>query len=561
MTDLATIQQQKPQELGVDLATLEESPTKEIAKSIVLGAAQGIANLPIGIQNLLARGFQALPQPVQQIEKRLPIPTRQVQPFTFAERTPHPTVAKVAESISPLLLPTGEVTGAVKGAEALSKTVPQLGRGLLGLLTRGTARAAELGTTGAATAGIFAAEDPRSKLAPAMLAGGVGAAGLGGLLSSLGIAGRGALALAGRKVPGISQISRPFVSDEIENMRQRLTGGEDTSIADRTLFDRIARKYDELEGHAVDLKGNPITPETAIYHAPEQSISADYQKLNDEWNKLGEPEYNRKAYDNAIEEEANKAKKGLSQYEDTALLKKPKEELVDNLEDFKNIKLNNFEDADNLKKDINQVIGSIPSATATPEEKALRRSLHNINEGIRQTVKDTATKNPQLAAQWQRADTRFKNEIVPFRSIGKRGISPFYKMYLEGGANVDNLVKSYIKPGQNDLLENFIKILPDNESKDLSTAAFMRGTENNPEAFLRRYRGLSDKQKSLLFSNDKKRLDQLAKVTPSVTKKLPAQTVKAAAATAAAFPELAKFLKAAETPITSIFQQPTINEK
>lgn len=545
----------------------KESPTVQALKSIALGGMQGVANLPVGFHNLMARAFQELPAGTQKeitgLQEKIPsgvfpmlpagIPTRQAEPFTFAKGAPDPRVARVAEALSPLLTPTPEITGIARGAELAGRAIPAIGRGVGRFLTQTGARGAEQALTGAALAAPFAAEEPQRRLLPSISAAAAAAPLLGGALGAAGIGRKTLLGLLGKPLPSIRATFQPFLADELEGIKDKLAGGENVATADRTLFDKVARHYDELVGHSNDLQGNPITEQNFEHISPSNSISADSDRLNSAWDALGNPVYKRDAFDKSINTEVNKAQKGLSQYTETKLLKTDKENLVNRLQDFKNVRLNNFEDADQLKKDINQTIASIPARTATPEEKAFRSSLHNINEGVRQSVQDTAQDNPNLVNEWRAFDARFKNDVVPFRKTGKAGLSPFFKTYLEGGTNTDNFVKNYIKPGQNELLENFVKILPDNESRNLAAAAFFRGTENNPQAFLRKYKSLTERQRQLLLPNDKIRLDRLSKIQPTALQKIPTRAVKAVSAAAVPFPQIREASREIASPILTTF--------
>lgn len=475
------------------------SPAVGIPESIAGGGLQGILNMLVGAQNI----YRRLPAPIQRGITRgvmpftPPLPQavqgllqRPAQPYTFAQRMPYPAAAEVAGVISPALTPLPEVKGLAGLAGLAERGIPKL-----------AAKVSERGLTGAGYGALFGAERPEAKLTlPTMIGAGAGIA--------AGPIGRIAGAVGKRLIP-LGREIRPYISNKISDIMNRLKGGESKETLNRTVFDRAARYYDELLGHSNDLQNHPIGADNYAYVHPSNSVHSNYTELHDIWGRLGLRDYNRSPYDNSIDTEINKANKALDQYRGTEGLKKGKEDLINRLEDYKKVRLNNFSDADTLKRDINTAIASTPRINATPLDRALRESLHNIKEGLRGTVKETSSINPELSKAWLAADQKFKNQVVPFRNIGKT-VSPFYKNYKTGGENVDNFVKSYIKPGQSDLLENFTKILPDDETRQLAAAEHFSGTEEDPEKFIKKYNALNEHQRATLLPEHKGELDQLS---------------------------------------------------
>lgn len=476
------------------------SPALGIPEAVGAGGLQGILNMLVGAQNIYRRlpptlqhaiiGAATPELPGAQMALR-PITTRKpVQPFTFAQQAPYPGVAGISAMVSPFLIPfLPEVRGISAAARALPAAVRLGARGL------------ETGLTGAGYGALFGAEAPGAKLTAPM---GIGAA-LGATMAPI--------SPLLRTILPLEKAAQPFIKEKINAIINTLKGPESKENINRAVFDQIGRYYDELMGHSEDLEGNPITAETYQYVHPENSVSGDYSQLHNVWNQLGLTNYNRSAYDKAIDKEINNLNTEKAQFENAPLFKEDKDKAINLLNNYKNSYLDTFAHADTLKKLLNTNIRELKSPRATEQEKAIKSSLSKIKSALRQTAQDTVNDYGSampLQEAWQNADTRFKNQIVPFRETAPNKISPFYKRYDEGGHNVDNFLKSYIKPEQEDLLTNFMKMVPDENTRKLASYDYFKDTEENPESFIKKYNKLTSNQQQMLLPEHKSTLDDLS---------------------------------------------------
>jgi len=127
----------------------------DIFKSAGMGAAQGLANVPIGASNLLNK--------VTGLNKLVGT----TQPVTFANKAPNQMAAKIGEFAAPIAIPfAGEEAMGVKIAEGLAKTGYEAGTAA-NIIGKTIAR----GTYGGMAGSIYGSENPDEEIKNHAVAG------------------------------------------------------------------------------------------------------------------------------------------------------------------------------------------------------------------------------------------------------------------------------------------------------------------------------------------------------------------------------------------------------
>lgn len=491
----------------------------------LIGAGYGIGET---LENLLT-GVTEATKPISKKLEELqpePLPEFPIRMPSITERLPKP-----APTISGAL---GELAGKIGGAMLLPAGRAAPGAGLL-------QRAA---VAVPSTAAFGAIEMPERPVTGALIGtaaapvGEVAAAALGKTVGvSAGLVKSVIESPTFRKAKkviksGMTKDLYPYIEERINTIRNSLSRGSTEATSNRDVFDRVQRHYSEAShehfkidpetGKKIphDLYKEDITTETAKYIRPEESVGTQYEKAK-EMSKEFPYEFNRKSFDIAIDKSINNLDKELTVVKESPHFRAPVEESIKVLKSLKKMNITDFESADIAKRKINDLLFK-GDTTST-----VRGILGSAKEGLRKSVKETYKPHPELSKIWENADKRFVEELMPFREFGKEK-SQFMKMYEKLGVNVDNFVNKYIIPGRNDLLDNFLKIVPDEETRDIAAFDFFKNygrqsTLDNPEAFMKQYSKLNPYQRKKLtpdYYNELNELEKLYKKAPIAFKPL-----------------------------------------
>lgn len=334
--------------------------------------------------------------------------------------------------------------------------------------------------TGGALGGLYgAAKSPED-----FMKGLTGGAALGGIMGA-------ASPVAGKVISelGFDPLKRaasPVLKRQASDIANSLKGGSSAETVSDSVFNLQKEHYADLNEMAA-----------RKYGELNEHIPADFK-------------FEKKLYDESIDKELGKINKSLEQYAETKLLKKDKQELSNTLKEYKNVRIDSFADADLLKRDINNRIADVEPG------KPIRSSLHNIKQGLRSSVKDSAGATADLKEKWEEADQFYRENIVPFeRMEGEKKATPFFDYYLKGKGTTEAISPQHIKASKKDetkLLKQYLKMAPNQEARDLIAYDYLKGAEDNPQEIINRYSKLGKNQRKLLFPKHWKQLDNLEKL-------------------------------------------------
>lgn len=479
------------------LATSEERSKKITASPIIenilhsagsasIGTLQDALNLILGAMNLPASAIESSETPKFPF---LPKSTPSALPFlapaksALSTRVPVPDISqyarspvfeKVGEFIDPLayVIPGGTAMKALPKTTVLKRLAPSL-------------------ATGALFGGIYGAGEPDKNLYTQAGLGAAGAGAMHGISSQL------------LKLLPLNKQLYPHMQKATNDIINELKGPADIN-ADRKAFDTISRFYDELYGHKdFDIYGRPINSANNVFIAPENSVSSAYDKVLDEIAAKG-INIDRSNFDKTIDDIIQDAEKGLDQYKNNPQFRKKYEDIINLLQGIKNTDIKNHTQIDRLKRDLNQEIGELEPSNET------RNILTKINKALQKTIENTSTKDDMAYTLWKNADKRYQDEIIPFKKSKTGSDSPFIKIYQNKGANTDDFLKSYIKPGKDDLTKQFFKMVPNNDIRDLAAYDYFKTAIDDPAKFMQKYKQLSSDQKQLLVPDYKDILDKFS---------------------------------------------------
>ncbi len=466
----------------------------------------------------MARELKAQQVPGQDVSRRIPSPEISGQQRPLLERLEKSKPVQALESLAlgtsqdlfdlltgAVNLPSAlaSVTGRPKLAEAIGRVkAPELKKGVEypGLFEAGRlldpavfaapmaklpglgklAGPASSALTGATLGGLYGA----AKSPEGFMKGLTGGAALGGIMGA-------ASPVAGKVISelGFDPLKRaasPVLKRQASDIAKSLKGSSSAETVSNDLFNLQKEHYADLNEMAA-----------RKYGELNEHIPADFK-------------FEKKLYDESIDQELGKINKSLEQYAETKLLKKDKQELSNTLKDFKNVRIDSFADADLLKRDINNMIADVEPG------KPIRSSLHNIKQGLRSSVKDSAGATADLKEKWEEADQFYRENIVPFeRMEGEKKATPFFDYYLKGKGTTEAISPQHIKASKKDetkLLNQYLKMAPNQEARDLIAYDYLKGAEDNPQEIINRYSKLGKNQRKLLFPKHWKQLDNLEKI-------------------------------------------------
>jgi len=449
--DLAALYGEKPIERRPSLMKkIEQSiPVKTLA-SLGYGTSQDIADLLIGGAKMVPSIMQKLGVPAEYA----PIPG--IKKPDIIGKAPYPLVAEAGRLTDPLLYlaPEARLASLGKFAKPAAGALTGLGLGAL----------------------YGAGESPEEMMKRGIVGTGVGA----GIGTAAPIVGK---VVSEFGIDPFKKAISPFVKKQSIDILNKLKRNTTAETVAEDIYNRKKEHY-----KAIDLLG-----------------SEKYKDLN---NFIPDDfKFKRDAYENVINDEMGKLNKSLEQYKETRVIGKEKEDMQNILKDFKLVRINDFGDADLLKKDINEMIGKIEPGNP------LRKTLHDIKEGLRESVKDSAGQDSVLKEKWTDADRFHREEVIPFERLeGEKQNTPFFDYYLKGKGTPEKIASKHIKASKADetkLLKQYLKMAPDQETRDMMGYEYLKGTEDDPQELINRYGKLGKKQRKLLYPNDYQQLDKL----------------------------------------------------
>jgi hypothetical protein len=488
----------------------------ETLQALGLGAAQEVANIPYALQRIL-QGGRPVPDPyIAAITPQVQMPR-----FTFGERAPAAQKAPTAFAAGRILgtlipIPGAAEAGLPREATALARMARPAAEelisraapiaeeipGLLGRLGRMGAGTLRYAVPGALYGGIYGGEQPQVDPREAAMVGAITGIGIGHLTNV-------APHLFLKGIPASSAI-QPHIANETDAVLEHYKGGAAVpSDINREVYNRVAQNY---KNKYKDIR-NAYNSLDTFLGVPEEVKGIEKWGVGLEPTlKLGQyapyvpQKFDRSAYDQAIKSSLKDIDAKLGPYAKVEkispkLAAAERKEMKNDIENtFSKLELNNFTNANDIKEDLNAEI------TDPNVSSARKKILTQLRKGVEQSVADTGSKsgNPNLRNAWKAVDTRFKNEIVPFRT------SPFYKIYKGGGLNTDKFVEQNIKPKMTALSNKFLQQIPDDRTRQLAMAQYFRGAENNPATFMSRYTNLEPEQQRNLMPEHVDRLNYLA---------------------------------------------------
>jgi hypothetical protein len=293
----------------------------------------------------------------------------------------------------------------------------------------------------------------------------------------------------------------PYIEGRINDIRSSLRGSSSEETSNRDVFNKVSRHYDELVGHPEDLYGNPITAETSEFILPEASFHGRYEDVR---NMVPDLVVNKEPLAEEVSQQIGKLNTKLEQFKESPIFAKETAEIKNVVDSIGKARISNFEDLDNLKILINARLRD-PSISI-----AEKSSLIPIKDSLREILPASMEGRPDVKNLWATIDRDYKEQTVPFKEVKKDIKSPFIKAYHGAGENVDNLVRDYIKPGKDDLLDNFLKIVPDAETRNIAAFDYLK--QGGPNEVMTQYSKLSPYQRRNLFPEHYEELNELEKL-------------------------------------------------
>jgi hypothetical protein len=377
---------------------------------------------------------------------------------------------------------TGEIAGEIAPFLAAGPFAPEaLGaEGAAPLLSR-------LGLS--AVAG--ATQAPRQQL----LGGALGLVG-GGLGESL----PALLRLGKKTVQGIgaASLAQP-IREEFENVMGTLRKGVPGDNMNDLVFNKMKQAYEEIKGtKRVGNQEVPLNDSEYINRNPADSVHNLFAKAAELGDK-NITSYDKDTWTKELNKEIEKNAADLERSpKNPSALEVNKE-----LDVLANTRLNNFKDASELRKDINDawVRGN------NEQNRKLTNIVGPLKKAVDQSMTDSAAGDTTTLEALTAANNAFKNEQIPYEKIGKE-TSPFIDRY-NGKKLTDKLIESYVRAGQPARLRLFMGQLPDEEARNLVAAHQFAKFEDNPKGFITAYGKLQQPERDLLLPAHRGRLDQL----------------------------------------------------
>lgn len=511
-TDVYT---QTPEALKIGVSPAHEDFAKKIIElrknplvNTLLAAGQGLGESVENITKTIQQKA-AIPEKYRKelIAGGLPLGPEWQPPGISEMQLARPTTAaKIAETV-------GKIPAYAAATAAIPEEAIPEAMGVLPGLAKRIIPAVERFGAGGALAGAF--ETPK-----APVIGGI--AGTAGALTGEAAMGAvvGAPAFTKRLVQsglrkGFSKEMFPYFKDRINTILNDLRGSSSAETSNRDVFNNVSRHYSEKEGFPKDIYGNEINEKTAQFTPPSQSVANDYAQATALSRDIPY-DFKEKPIRNALIGEMKKASGKMGQYKESPLFRKDAEDTMDTLRNIRNARLDSFSDADSLKRDINKRIYDTPDVSSTEKD-----ALYNLKNGLQKSIQSTYKQDPGLYRIWRQADTRHATEIMPFRETKPGFESPFMKMQKKGGVDVDKFVSSYIKPKSPDLLNNFMKILPDDSTRKLAAYDYLNQSgkvvaEDNPEAVIKQAKNLTSSQLKTLMPDHVDEIKEMIRLQKKV---------------------------------------------
>lgn len=304
-----------------------------------------------------------------------------------------------------------------------------------------------------------------------------------------------------------SKDAAPFIKNKFEGIINDLKGSSSKATSSNDLYNNLNTHYEEL-AQDNSLRGPEDVPNT--YVDPGTSVGDAYARV-----PVGLPA-DQSVINKKITSQVKELKDKMAPFAGTAQAKAPYQDAINQLEDIKKSNIQTVGDAKQLKEIINN---SLRDKTLNPVVKPYLTDLRdNAIKGEKGAISVGVGKaDPQAAALLNEADTRYKNEMVPFQETARGKKSPFWNMKT-GAASPDKIGSSYLKPGaqkdQQALLDNFLKMAPPDNgaTRKLLAYDYFKDVDDNPAEIVKRWSKLGEGQKSALLPEYKEELDQLAKL-------------------------------------------------
>uniref|UniRef100_A0A6M3J3F8 Uncharacterized protein n=1 Tax=viral metagenome TaxID=1070528 RepID=A0A6M3J3F8_9ZZZZ len=219
--------------------------------------------------------------------------------------------------------------------------------------------------------------------------------------------------------------------------------------------------------------------------------------------------FDRSNYNNILQQHIDELRDNILS---TKALIKPYSDDITTLQGLGNAEVTTVGAAKTVKEVINDMLRD---PTKSKDVKDALRELKN--EGIYGSMGDAQDQMGIEDLQaLQAADQRYKTEVVPFRKQGEAINAPKtgYWKRKKSGTNQEMMWRDYLKPGAAgdnvSPLENFVKVMPEDNAKNLLLYNYLKDTEGNPTAMLAKWNKLGEGQKNLLLPENKNMLDQYA---------------------------------------------------
>ena len=521
----APVSQIPPSETGIG----SYIPTS--IKNIGLGLAQGIANTPADIWDLLARAQKATARPGS-LGELYPMESSPVRPPRY-DIAPHTFGSEVAQVAGGTLIP-GMV--AEKSLPTVAKMLPKA-MGYIAEKTPAIATGIESAIPSAIASGSVAAGNKDSNIPLNMAVGGIGGGTIGATMSKL----MPALLTSNLSPLNIIKQVRPHVEDLVNKVKGTLLGGADENNIPNMLFNKaktffelqrgnISSKYDTFLKQA---ENSGATYDTGKIKDTISSLVKDYAEDLNSMDK-NNPTYGqltsdlqhvlsympRTATDQGVIDTKTSLPKVLE------LKSSGKQPITKKLtkDDTSNAGqlLSTFTDAERAKRLLtNDITDAFRS-----DNTRLGASLRKIKDSVHSAINDSVKSSPVLSGSLKDIDTEYAKLMQTY--IGSDGKeTPFGKLYYAKNPNTDLFMSNYVRPGiqgdRSSAVGNLFNMLPDDESRKLVAAWWLKDAKN-PLDVIKKYGKLGVNQQQILFGENApamQTLDMLYKKHPSVFKQPP----------------------------------------
>jgi hypothetical protein len=511
---------QEPDVKQHDLSNYVPSPLRDFG----LGVVQGIANTPSDIYNLLVRAQRAINRPGSLGEKYpissvIPEPPRlNIAPNSFA--------GNIGDVTGGVLLPG---VGAEAAVPKLAEMLPKVG-GYIAKKTPAIAAGLESVIPSSISSGTIAASDPNSNIPANMLAGGIGGGAISSAISKI----MPSLLTSKLSPINIIQQLKPQVEDLTNKAKNMLLGGNDLKNIPQTLYNK-AKDYFELQDAVIGKKYDTFLQQAENSNLPynnsgiKKTIAKHYKDYADDLASMSptNPSYSTLLDDmknissytpreapitsNIIDTKTSLPKAIQSHLSGES----PIQISIDKYNETGQL-LNTYTDAERAKR-----LLSIDIRNAFKDGNArLGNALKDIRESIHQSISDSVASSPVLSAGLKPIDKEYADLMQTY--MGTSGNeSPFSKLYHTKNPDVDTFMSKYVKPGilgdKSTSVKNLLNMLPDDESRKLAAAWWLKDS-NTPAEAIKQYDKLGTNQQQILFGDSRGILDTLS----ALNKKHPA---------------------------------------